>query len=186
MIKPPRKKPFKIDLGCGLRKKPGHIGFDRLPLKGVDHVLDLTKKWPIANKTVDEIYTCHFMEHLGPLERVHIVNEMWRVLKDEGRITLIVPHWSTGRAYGDPTHVWPPFSEFWFYYLSQEWRDTEAPHTDVKNNPHQGFKCNFDTTWGYGGNPELSSRSDDFKTFALTHYRESIFDIHATLTKKAT
>src|SRR5215472_11297999 len=130
VIKPPRKKPFKIDLGCGTKKKgPEYIGFDRIAFKGVDHVLDLTKKWPIGNGVVDEIYTCHFMEHLTPVERIHVYNEMWRVLKDDGKITFIVPHWSTGRAYGDPTHVWPPFAEFAFYYLSQEWRDTEAPHT---------------------------------------------------------
>jgi hypothetical protein len=176
------RTPFKIDIGCGPNKKPGYVGLDRIGFKGVDRVVDLTQKWPIDDDVVDEIYSSHFLEHLHPFERVHVVNEAWRVLKDAGKMTLIVPHWSSGRAYGDPTHVWPPFAEMWFHYLSREWRLAEAPHTDIKYNP-QGFNCSFECVWGYVGNPVIEARSDDFKIFALSHYREAIFDMCATLIK---
>jgi hypothetical protein len=125
------------------------------------------------------------LEHFDNVGRINFVNEAFRVLAPKGKITLVVPHWSSCRAYGDPTHVWPPFGEFWFYYLSKEWRSTEAPHTDKKH-WDKGFNCDFECTWGYGGNPTLATRSDDFKQFALSHYREAIYDVHATLTKRDT
>src|SRR6266550_1709464 len=109
----------KIDLGCGTKKQDGHIGLDKIRFPGVDHVLDIGKaKWPFKAGTVDEAFTSHFVEHLGSVERIHFVNELFRVLKVGGKCTLIVPHWSSSRAYGDPTHQWPPVGEFWFYYLS--------------------------------------------------------------------
>jgi hypothetical protein len=170
-------------MGCGTRKQEGFLGVDLCDFKGVDYHFDMAKKWPIPNGVVDEIYCCHTLEHFDSKGRIHFVNEAHRVLKPKSKITLVVPHWSTCRAYGDPTHLWPPVSEFWFYYLSKDWRATEAPHTDRKHLAW-GFDCDFEATWGYGGNPAINSRSDEFKNFAIQHYREAIYDIHATLTKR--
>lgn len=175
---------LKIDLGCGTRKQAGFIGVDKIKFEGVDHVFDIGwESWPFPDGSVEEAYTSHFVEHLTPVERIHFCNELHRVLVPKGKCTLIVPHWGSCRAYGDPTHQWPPVTEFWFYYLSRAWRATEAPHTDIKNWAH-GFDCDFEVTWGYGMNPAILTRSVDFQQFALNHYREAIYDIHACLTKK--
>ena len=69
-----------------------------------------------------------------------------------------------------------------FYYLKQEWRDTQAPHTDVKWNP-KGYSCNFDATWGYSFSADLAARSQEHVQFALANYKEAAQDLHATLTK---
>lgn len=192
ILKLEEKPKVKIDLGCGPNKQKDHIGLDRVAFDGVDHQLDLgVQRWPFDDATVDEAYTSHFLEHLRAHQRVHFCNELYRVLVPGGKCTLIVPHWSSGRAYGDPTHEWPPVSDMWFLYLNREWRlgDKEknipanAPHTDIKH-WREGFDCDFDATWGYGLNPALLTRSQDYQQFAINFYREAVWDLHATLTKK--
>lgn len=176
----------KIDLGCGGKKQPDHIGLDRLKLDGVDIVADLgVVPLPFEDASVDEIYTSHFMEHLTAPHRCQLMNECFRVLKADGKMTIIVPHWASSRAYGDPTHQWPPIGEMWFYYLSKTWRAENAPHTDIEHWP-SGYACDFECTWGYGLNPQLTTRNQEFQSFAVNYYREAIFDLHATLKKKVT
>jgi len=168
----------KLDLGCGKSKREGFTGVDSRPFDGVDVVADLTGPWPWADGEVEEIHASHFIEHLTAPQRIHFVNEAWRVLKPGGKATLIAPHWGSCRAYGDLTHQWPPVSEFWFYYLSAEWRAANAPHND-------GYTCDFSSTWGYGLSPALAVRNEEFRQFAVANYKESITDIIATLTKAA-
>src|SRR4051812_6869465 len=147
--------PLKLDLGCGNNKLDGYRGVDRLRFPAVDTVVDLAGKvkgefvaWPWADESVEAIHTSHFVEHLEADERIHFVNEMNRILKPGGTVQLIVPHWASCRAYGDLTHKWPPVSEFWFYYLSKEWRAVNAPHNDA-------YTCDFEATWGYSLHPEV-------------------------------
>lgn len=174
----------KLDIGCGPNKKEGFIGIDQFPMEGVDVVMDVRKEHlPYDDDAVDEIYASHFLEHLTALERVHFLNEAYRVLKHGGTMTVITPHWASNRAYGDFTHQWPPVSEMAYYYLSKAWRDTNAPHTDGGINP-DGYTCDFIATWGYSYNPELNNRHQEHIQYALANYKEVILDMHATLTKK--
>lgn len=175
---------LKIDLGCGPRKKEGFIGCDLIKFKGVDKVFDIGKvKWPFKDSSVDEVYASHFLEHLTAVERIHFVNELQRVLKKGATATIVVPHWCSTRAYGDPTHQWPPVCEMWFYYLDQKWRDENAPHTDVKN-WDKGFACNLEASWGYAAHPALLTRNSEYQQFATTFYKEAVQDMQATLTKR--
>ena len=103
---------------------------------------------------------------------------MYRVLQPGGKATVIVPHWGSGRAYGDPTHKWPPVSEMSFYYLSRAWRDQNAPHVE------EHLPVDFEATWGCVMSPQVATRNMEWQQFAITHYREAAMDIHATLTKR--
>lgn len=175
---------LKIDIGCGPTKKEGYVGMDRIAFKGVDHVIEIGKgRWPFADGSVDEAYSSHCIEHLTAEERIHFANELWRVLKVGGKCEIIAPHWSSCRAYGDPTHIWPPMSEFWLFYLSRKWRVENAPHTDIKN-WRRGFKCNFDCTWGYGLGGVTQGRNQEWVQFAMMLYRDVITDLIATITKQ--
>lgn len=174
---------MRIDLGCGPNKKEGFTGVDALPLPGVDIVADLTQRWPFDDACVLEAHSSHFVEHLTATQRCHFANELYRVLAPGATAAIIVPCWSSGRAYGDPTHQWPPVSEMWFYYLSKDWRASNAPHTD-KAHWAEGFDCDFTATWGYGLHQTLLTRNPEFQQFALNFYKEAAQDIHATLTKK--
>jgi SAM-dependent methyltransferase len=190
----PAAVPLKLDLGCGKNKvAPDFIAVDSLDFPGVDLVLDLTakessvqnadfsvthvyKKWPWADNSVDEIHASHFMEHLKADERIHFINELYRVLKPGCSAKVIVPHWASCRAYGDLTHAWPPVSEFFFYYLSKEWRDSNAPH-------NTDYNCNFAATWGYSLNPALLTKNQEHQSYALANFKEAAQDIISTLTK---
>ena len=170
---------MKLDLGAGKNKREGFLGVDVRPFDGVDIVADLTQPWPWADGEVEEINASHIVEHFTAPQRIHFVNECWRVLKPGGKVSVVVPHWASCRAYGDLTHQWPPVSEFWFYYLSKSWRDANAPHND-------GYTCDFAATWGYSLNPALTARNQEFQQFALGNYKEAAQDIVATLTKPPT
>ena len=175
---------MKIDLGCGPNKQPDHIGLDQYEFPGVDHVLNIGKeRWPFEDGTVDSAYSSHFVEHLTATERVHFYNELHRVLKAGGTAQIIVPHWASWRAYGDPTHQWPPVSEFSLYYLDKTWRASNAPHTDKQWNP-EGFDCDFAATWGYGMHQALLARNAEYQQYALSWFKEAASDLHVSLTKK--
>lgn len=202
--------PIKLDLGCGKNPRDGFIGVDCRPFDGVTHLCDLRAapwvlkevvesdmkysadavqvgggKWrygakgasPIADNSIEEVHCSHFVEHLTGPERIHFVNELYRVLIPGGKATIITPHWASCRAYGDLTHQWPPVSEFWWYYLSKAWRDSQAPHND-------GYTCDFDAVWGYGMQPEISGKNQEYQQYAMAHYKEAITDMQATLTAK--
>lgn len=174
-------EPTRIDLGCGANKKPGFTGVDQTDFPGVDIVLDLRGDWPWNDNSVEEAHSSHFVEHLDAMERVHFWNELFRVLKPGAKATVIVPHWASCRAYGDPTHKWPPISEFAWFYLKKDWRMLNAPHTDAKH-LQGGFNCNFEVTWGYSLHPEVSQRNQEYQQYAMNFLKEAAQDTIATLT----
>jgi hypothetical protein len=178
--------PIKLDIGCGPNKKAGFVGMDAIAFPGVDHVCDIRKRWPFKDGSVSEAHCSHVIEHLtnfhGQWERVHFFNELYRVLAKGASCQLVFPHWASNRYYGDPTHK-EPFSEMGFYYLSQEWRTTQAPHTDRAHNP-DGYVCDFEATWGYSLHQGLVSRNTEYQQHALAYWKEAAQDIMATLTKR--
>lgn len=174
--------PLRLDLGCGPGKKAGFIGVDQTAFPGVDVVMDLRDKWPWPDNSVEEAHCSHCLEHFNAFERIHVINQLYRVLKPGAKCTLICPHWSSCRAYGDPTHQWPPLSEFAFFYWKRDWRMANAPHTDITNLA-DGFNCNFEVTWGYSLNPEVANRNQEYQQYAMTFLKEAVMDVVATLTK---
>ena len=150
---------------------------DSRPFDGVDQVVDLRQPWPWEDRSVEEAHCSHFIEHLTGPERMHFVNELYRVLVPGGKCTLVTPHWSSARAYGDLTHQWPPVSEFWFYYLNKAWRELQAAHND-------GYTCDFDVSAGYTMQPDLAAQDLESQRFALKNYKDAAQDIVATMTKR--
>lgn len=129
---------MKLDLGCGRVKKQGYLGVDVLKFDGVDVVLDIGKEpWPWEDNSVEDVYCSHVVEHLEAQERIHFVNELYRVLKSGKKAWIQTPHWASARAFGDLTHKWPPVSEFWPWYLNKRWREQYAPHDDF-------YTCDFE------------------------------------------
>ena len=176
-LKAVRKSELKLDLGCGKSPREGFIGVDvrdfGQPIKA-----DLSKAWPWKDGTVKEAHSSHFVEHLTAPQRIHFVNELYRVLEMGATCQIIVPHWASCRAYGDLTHQWPPVSEFWFYYLNRDWRKDNAPHND-------GYSCHFEATWGYSLHQGLMSRNQEYQSHAITYWKEAAQDLIATLKKLA-
>lgn len=175
--------PLRLDLGCGGRKAEGWRGVDQYAMDGVDDVVDLRKAWPWADGSVDEARCSHFLEHLTARERVHFANELYRVMRKGATCQIITPSWSHDCAYGDPTHQWPPISGWTFLYWNKEWRDTQAPHADVKYDP-AGLACDFDYTIGGSWDQWLNTRNNEMRVFAMQRYVNSQRDIVVTLTRR--
>lgn len=188
----PAVKEIRLDFGSGPNPREGFDGVDQYSFDGkVKHVMDIRKRWKWKDATVDEAHASHFVEHLTAEERIRFFNELCRVLKPRAKVTIITPHWCSTRAYGDPTHQWPPVSEMFFFYLNRQWRlgDKEknmpgnAPHTDISV-WDKGYSCDFDFTTGYNLNPALANRAQEYQQFAVSWYKESCMDTICTLTKR--
>ena len=174
-------EPLKLNLCAGKSKMDGYLSVDQIPFEGLDLVADLRKPWPWGENTVSDIHMSHALEHFTGEERVHVFNEMYRVLVPGGKALIITPHWASQRAYGDFTHQWPPVSEFLFYYLWKEWREGNAPHTDIKYNPN-GYDCDFSFGGGYSLHADMNCWNDERKQYAQRWYKEAATDTHMTVT----
>lgn len=154
---------------------------DCIKFPAVKHVVKLgSRPLPFADGTVDEVWSSHFLEHLTQEERCFFLNDLYRVLKPSGTVTLTVPHWASNRAYGDPTHKWPAISEMFFWYLDKKWRADNAPHSDAKHWP-KGYSCDFEFTYVYSVHPQIGVKSEEAKQYAVSFYKEACQDIQATL-----
>lgn len=184
-----------VDLVCDLREKewkvrpcPPAIGFDHPEIELVaandsGSLLPAEGYARLRSDSVEEVHCSHFLEHLTGAERVCFFNELYRIMKPGAKATIIVPHWGSNRAYGDPTHQWPPVSEMAMYYLSKDWRKAQAPHTDSEWNP-DGYNCDFEAVWGYSFHPALAVRAPEHQQYAMSWYKEACQDMHISLTKK--
>jgi len=178
-IEPVEAKPLKLNMGSGGSLMEGFFQVDMSPGPHVDLVMDIgTTPWPWSAETVDEIWCRHAFEHLKPQQRLNFVNEAYRVLKPDGFITMITPHWTSARAYGDLTHEWPPVCEMSWYYLNEDWRNKEASHTN------KDYCCNFEATWGYQLRGDVTVKNQEYQMFAMQNFVQAIEDMHATLRKK--
>lgn len=169
-----------LDIGAGKNPKAGFVGVDRIDFGNGNVIADLTQRWPWEDSSVDEVHASHIIEHFTARQRVHVCNELYRVLKPKAKATIVVPHWASCRAYGDMTHQWPPVSEFWFYYLDKGWRKANAPHDDSEFSP-DGYSCDFLAMWGNAMNPALATRNPEYQQAAMANWKEAILDLHATL-----
>jgi len=93
-----------LDIGCGPRKRePDWIGVDLADLPGVDLVgdaVEILQEFPSAS--VDEVHSYHFFEHLQDASK--LLFEIARILKANGYLKVVVPHFSSPYFYSDPTH----------------------------------------------------------------------------------
>ena len=94
-----------IDLGCGSRKKnPDWFGIDCQDFAGVDLRCDCNKPIPLDDNCADEIHATDFLEHVYNDKRIHIMTEIWRLLKPGGLLISSTPSTDGRGAFQDPTH----------------------------------------------------------------------------------
>ncbi len=190
----------KIDLACGGNKKEGFKGVDISDLESVDIVHDLNVyPWPFEDDSVDEINCSHYVEHIPHLgvqaalkvsntfeefkEKlsndkdgyIKFFNELYRILKPEGKATITTPHYMSIRAFGDPTHQ-RYVGDFSFFYLNKEWRDSNKLG-------HYGINVDFDMTYSYVIGDELTFKSQEVRAEAFKKEWNAISDIIVELVK---
>lgn len=110
---------MKIDLGTAPGAPAGFDFYvdvapapDVRPEKMI--VADLSKPWPFESNSVDEFRAHDIIEHLP--NKIHTMNELWRCLKPNGIVEIVVPTTDGPGAFMDPTHVsfWHRRSFFYF------------------------------------------------------------------------
>lgn len=109
---------IKLNLGCGRRKLAGYINIDMRAEVEPDKMLDVAKKGlkPWGDNTVDEVRAYDFLEHVPPDQVIFVIDEIWRVLKPNGRFEHFTPSTDGRGAWQDPTHrSWWNINS-WFYW----------------------------------------------------------------------
>ncbi len=80
-----------VNLGCGTRRHPDWTNADMVPAGPDVLAVDLRKRLPFADATLDAVYASHVLEHLTPLEARLLLGEMRRVLRPGGVVRIVVP-----------------------------------------------------------------------------------------------
>jgi len=132
----------KIDLGCGKKKREGHLGLDNSATSAADVVCDFRRGLPLRNDSCDGAVADNLLEHLPDL--IGFMNELWRVMRDGAEVQVIVPYYTSAGAHQDPTHV-RFFTEKTFLYFN-----ASLPYD-------YGFRGKFDiTAFELVANPEFA------------------------------
>ena len=119
-----------VNLGCGVTVAPGWINIDNSPNARLSKfprlrrllwktgvlsdqhysvpweknilIHDLRNRLPFADCSIDYVYTSHVLEHLAVTDARKLIKEVFRILKPEGMVRLVVPDLAYGaRRYLD-------------------------------------------------------------------------------------
>lgn len=138
----------RVELACGWSKRMDpypFIGVDRCAYKDheiagepiVDIVKDLERGVPFADDSVDIIFVSHFMEHTKDL--IGVIEECYRVLKQDGVLEMINPWWKSVHAYQNPDHKRLIHPVLWSYWnakgpsFDHEAYGIKAQFLDIRN-----------------------------------------------------
>ena len=93
---------MKLNLGCCDALLDGYVNVDVIAFPGVV-VADLRQPWPWEDDSVEQVRAWDIVEHLP--DKIHTMNELWRVLAPGGTAEIVVPTTDGPGAFQDPTHV---------------------------------------------------------------------------------
>lgn len=96
---------MKLNLGCGKDIKTGWVNLDSIAkLPGIDICHDLENlPLPFGDNTFDEVLCQSVLEHID--DYIPLLRDIHRILKTGGKLTILVPHFTSKNAYTDPTHI---------------------------------------------------------------------------------
>lgn len=107
---------MKLNLGCGNDKRKGYINCDFSPKVNPDKIINLEKKLPFKNNSMEEILAFHVLEHINNF--IPLMHELYRICKNKSIIKIKTPFYSAWGQYNDPTHV-RFFTPFTFDYFKK-------------------------------------------------------------------
>jgi hypothetical protein len=147
---------MKLQFGCGNDKRKGYLNCDISKSVNPDKIVDITKKMPFKDNSVEEIIMNHVLEHTQkPLE---VMKEIYRICKNKAPIKIRVPYFSSESAFSMMDHysffTWTTF--------------------DFLNKNHSGH-------WMGTGNFEIVYRKLNWRTIFKPF--EIIFNLHPLITR---
>jgi predicted SAM-dependent methyltransferase len=90
----------RLNLGCGPDIQEGFVNYDIKPISDVCG--NCEEGLPFKDETFDEILASHILEHIHDLRGLK--QELWRIMKPNGELAIIVPDYLSPDAWGDDTH----------------------------------------------------------------------------------
>lgn len=94
---------LRLNLGCGGKRVPGHLGVDRYPTPAVDVIADLGAALPFADGAAESILLDNVIEHVTDIPA--LMREMHRVAAHGATLVIRTPHFTSLSSWRDPTHV---------------------------------------------------------------------------------
>lgn len=93
---------MKLNIGCNEWKLDGFVNTDIDPAMNPDLLHDATTPFPHEDESMEEIYLGHMLEHVGVQDGYRLLDEVRRMLKKGGFVTVTVPDTEKGiRLYND-------------------------------------------------------------------------------------
>ena len=114
---------MKLHLGCGRNYKKGWINCDVSPEVNPDKIVDLEKKLPWKNDSIEQVLAEHVFEHIKNF--IELMHEIHRICKKGSAIKIKTPFYSSWGHFNDPTHV-RFFSPWTFNYFNKSNYSHEA------------------------------------------------------------
>jgi len=109
---------MNLYFGCGKHRIKGFIGIDKIKTEAVDIILDMNVfPYPFRNDSIEKVNLINILEHLA--NTVSVMEEIWRICKNEALVTIGVPYYNSPGAFMDPTHV-SFFTEHTFDYFTED------------------------------------------------------------------
>ncbi|QHW34648.1 class I SAM-dependent methyltransferase [Paenibacillus rhizovicinus] len=81
---------MKLDIGCGLHKRPDYYGIDRIPLPGINLVSDLNEVLPFPDHSVTSIAVCRMLPYVNHLP--FTLGELYRISRHGAVLTFLCPY----------------------------------------------------------------------------------------------
>ncbi len=81
----------KLEIGSGKKPTEGYLHFDIRKDVNADVVGD-ARKLPFKDNEFEEVFSRFFLEHLMRKDARKALKEIYRVLKNQGRLEIIVPN----------------------------------------------------------------------------------------------
>ncbi len=127
---------------------------DVLCVLGVDPI-------PLEDNSVDVALASHVIEHIGEIGKVegwfYFWQELYRVLKPNGRVQFECPYFSSCWAWADPTHI-RAISVETFIYLNQDAYTVGGSIPDYR--PQFDFLLAQHALRADSGNAEIAAREE--------------------------
>lgn len=102
---------MKLHLGCGDVHLDGFVNVDRTLTSAVDIVANVTDLWNFDSNSVELIYACNVLEHLGRWKYWVALKRWYELLEDGGVLRLSVPNFRAVCEYyletGDLKSLYP-------------------------------------------------------------------------------
>jgi SAM-dependent methyltransferase len=129
------KEGITVEIGSGKKRREASvITVDKVDLENIDIVADIENGLAFfPDKCVEHLYCRSVLEHIQNFEI--LLSEMLRILKDNGKAYIFVPHFSNPYFYSDYTHK-RFFGLYSFYYFvdpdKQLKRKVPVFYTDIR------------------------------------------------------